>query len=283
MKGNYLDLQVRANHIRQRILNTIYNAKVGHIGGSFSSVEIMVALYFDIMKIKEDDPKCPSRDFFILSKGHGASALYATLVERGLISNEDELVSGFGCINSDFQVHPDMHLLDWVEISTGALGQGLSVGVGVTLGDRIRKIEWPRKVYVLLGDGECQEGQVWEAAMSASHYGLSNLIAIIDYNEGQLFGPTEEIMNVYPLAEKWESFGWKVFQANGHNIEEMINALTMAGQVDDKPSVIIASTKKGHGVSFMEQGGYKWHGKVPSDDDYELALKELKQKEQEYE
>lgn len=259
-------------NIRKRILKTVYTAKVGHLGGSLSAVEILTALYFEVLKLNPQDPKWTGRDLFILSKGHAASGLYAVLAERGLIE-ESEIINTFGRIDSRFQVHPDAHKVDWVEIATGSLGQGLSIGVGVALA--VRLSQKTNRVYVLLGDGECQEGQVWEAAMTAAHYKLGNIVAIVDYNKAQLSGPTEKVLNVAPLAEKWRSFGWRVKETDGHSIPELIAAFNWAAEAKAQPAVIIANTVKGKGISFMETGGYLWHGRVPTEEEFAKAMAEL--------
>ena len=273
MKREARDYKAITASIRKRILTTIYQAGVGHTGGSLSAVEILTALYFEVLRINPADPKWEERDIFILSKGHAASALYAVLVERGLIKTENELLSTFGCIDSVFQVHPDGHKIDWVEIATGSLGQGLSIGVGAALGAKLNSA--PNRVYVLLGDGECQEGQVWEASMAAAHYGLDNLVAIVDNNKAQLSGSVKEVLNIEPLTEKWRSFGWHVIGVDGHDVEKLLTAFNEAAETVGRPTVIIADTLKGKGVSFMEKGGYLWHGRVPTPEEYHQALAEL--------
>ncbi|HHY46512.1 MAG TPA: transketolase [Firmicutes bacterium] len=266
-----------AQRIRERILTTISNARVGHPGGSMSAVEILTSLYFHVLRVDPERPDWPERDRFVLSKGHASSALYATLAERGFFP--PELLSTFGKINSRLQVHPDMHKVPGVEISTGALGQGLSVGVGMALAARA---DYPEgrgrpgvRIYVLLGDGECQEGQVWEAVMAAAHYKLDNLTAIVDYNQVQLSGPVAEVMEVAPLADKWRSFGWAVEEVPGHDIEALIAGFDKARGIKGRPTVIIARTVKGKGVSFME-GKSAWHGKPPDEQELKLALEEVR-------
>lgn len=271
------DLETIARRIRERILVTISTAGVGHPGGSLSAVEILTTLYFREMRVDPARTDWPERDRFVLSKGHGSSALYSTLAERGFF--DPKLLSTFGRIDSSLQVHPDMHKCPGIEMSTGALGQGLSVGVGIALG---AKRDFPDlsdrrgvRVYVLLGDGECQEGQIWEAAMAAAQYGLDNLVAIVDYNKVQLTGPTCRVMDLAPLAEKWKSFGWSVEEACGHDISELTKAYEAARLTKGKPTVIIAHTVKGKGVSFME-GKSGWHGKVPNADELRGALEEVR-------
>jgi len=273
MKKEDRNYQEITTAIRKRIINTIYLAEVGHVGGSLSAVEILTALYFEVLRINPDDPKWKERDIFILSKGHAASALYSVLVERGLIESEQDLLKTFGRIDSVFQVHPDGHKIEWVEVATGSLGQGLSIGVGAALGAKLASA--PNRAYVLLGDGECQEGQVWEAAMAAAHYGLDNLVAIVDYNKAQLSGSVEDVLKIESLAEKWRSFGWNVNVVDGHNMEELLAAFRDASGTTGRPTVIIANTLKGKGVSFMEKGGYQWHGRVPNPQEYSQAIAEL--------
>lgn len=271
MKSNDEYQEITLN-IRKRILRAVYTAKVGHLGGSLSAVEILTALYFEVLKLDPQDPKWPGRDLFILSKGHAAAGLYSVLAERGLLK-EDEIINTFGRIDSRFQVHPDAHKLDWVEIATGSLGQGLSIGVGAALAAKLSNLS--NRVYVLLGDGECQEGQVWEAAMTAAHYQLDNIVAIIDNNKGQLTGPTEKVIEVAPLVEKWRSFGWQFEDIDGHSVPDLIAALNWAKDIKGKPVVIIADTLKAKGISFMETEGYRWHGKVPTEDEFATAMAEL--------
>jgi len=259
-----------ARDIRRDIVKTIGSAQVGHIGGSLSAVDILTALYFHILRIDPHNPQWEERDRFILSKGHGAAALYSTLAKRGYFSSK--LLDTFGKINSRLQVHPDMHKVPGIEISTGALGQGLSVAIGMALGAKLEHKDI--RVYVLIGDGESQEGQIWEGAMSAAHYKLSNLTAILDYNRVQLLGPVSEVMEVSPLADKWRTFGWEVIEVDGHNISQIIESLEKTKKIKNKPSIIIAHTIKGKGVSFME-GKASWHGKAPNKEEMEKALKEL--------
>jgi transketolase len=271
------DLKAVAQRIRESILTTVSNAGVGHPGGSLSAVEILTTLYFSELRTDPARADWRIRDRFILSKGHASSALYATLAEKGFISSD--LLSTFGKINSLLQIHPDMHKVPGVEISTGALGLGLSVGTGMALA---AKQDYPDKpgepgvrVYVLLGDGECQEGVVWEAAMAAAHYKLDNLVAIVDYNQVQLYGPIAEIMEIAPLADKWRSFGWAVHEAQGHDIGGLCSCYKEARKVKGSPSVIIAHTVKGKGVSFME-GNAAWHGRPPKKDELKAALEEVR-------
>ncbi len=259
-----------ARDIRRGIVKTIGNAQVGHIGGSLSAVDILTVLYFYILRIDPYNPRWEERDRFVLSKGHGAAALYSTLAKRGYFSSK--LLDTFGKINSRLQVHPDMHKVPGIEISTGALGQGFSVAIGMALGANLEHKDI--RVYVLIGDGESQEGQIWEGAMSAAHYKLDNLTAILDYNRVQLLGPVSEIMEVSPLTDKWRAFGWEVIEVDGHNVPQIIESLEKTKKIKNKPSIIIAHTIKGKGVSFME-GKASWHGKAPNKEEMEKALKEL--------
>jgi transketolase len=269
---NTKELERIANELRILTLKAVYNAQSGHIGGSFSSAEIITVLYFYKLKINPKDPLWEDRDRFILSKGHAAPMLYSALAKRGFFS-EEELVNNLRKIGSRFQGHPDMRKTPGVEMTTGSLGQGLSVAIGIALGAKyIDKKSF--RVYTLLGDGELNEGQVWEAFMSASKYKLDNLVCICDRNRVQLDGCTEEIMPLEPLRLKIEAFGWEVLEIDGHNIEAIIKALDYAETIKNKPTCIIAYTIKGKGVSFIENT-HKWHGKPPNREEYEEALKEL--------
>jgi len=248
----------------------ITNAQVGHIGGSFSVTDILVSLYFSILNIDPANPDWQDRDRLILSKGHGATALYSTLAERGFFP-VDELIT-FAKLGSRFQVHPDKRKVPGVEASTGALGQGLSIGAGMALAARLNAKNY--HTYVILGDGEIQEGQVWEAAMFASHYKLGNLTAILDYNNVQLMGYIPEIMEIAPIKEKWISFGWNTIEINGHDHGQIINAVSEAKKIKSRPTIIIANTVKGKGVAFMENT-CEWHGKAPCKEEYDTAIKEI--------
>lgn len=270
MKLSLAELQVTANEIRQDIVKMVHAAASGHPGGSLSAADILAALYFNEMNIDSANPKMAGRDRFVLSKGHAAPVLYAALARRGYFPVE-ELLS-LRKINSRLQGHPDMKNIPGVEMSTGSLGQGISAAVGMALASKMDQDN--SRVFALLGDGELNEGIVWEAAMSAAHYKLSNLTAIIDFNGLQIDGRNDDVMAVKPVDQKFASFGWNVILVDGHNIEALLEAFKVAKTVTDKPTVIIASTIKGKGVSFMEdQVG--WHGKAPSDEELAAALKEL--------
>jgi len=248
----------------------ITNAQVGHIGGSFSVTDILVSLYFAILKTDPKNPGWPDRDRFIMSKGHGATALYSILAEKGFFPVEELMT--FAKLGSRLQVHPDKRKVPGVEASTGALGQGLSIGAGMALAAKLDGRDY--RTYVILGDGEIQEGQVWEAAMFASHYRLGNLTAILDYNNVQLMGYVSEIMGISPVKEKWIAFGWNVLEIDGHDHEQIINAVKEAKKIKEKPTIIIASTLKGKGVAFMENK-CEWHGKAPCKEEYDNAMKEI--------
>ena len=261
-----------AKSIRRHVVKTIGHAQVGHIGGSLSAVDILTCLFFQVMRIDPNNPDWDERDRFVLSKGHAAAALYSTLAERGFFS--PEILSTFGKIDSLLQVHPDMHKVKGVEISTGALGQGFSVALGMALGAKLDRKDM--HVYVLIGDGESQEGQVWEAAMCAAHYKLDNLTAILDYDKAQLLGPVSKIMEVAPLAEKWRAFGWDTLEIDGHNIRQIIETLTSSKEIKGKPAIVIAHTTKGKGISFMEGPVGTWHGKPPNEEEIRRALEVLR-------
>ncbi len=264
------ELQKYANRIRQGVIKAVYSAKSGHPGGSLSIAEILAVLYFNQMNIDEKNPKAKGRDRLVLSKGHTAPALYSALALRGFF-DMDEL-SNFRNINSNLQGHPDMKNIPGVDASTGSLGQGLSIANGMALGSK-QDSEGVR-VYCICGDGEIQEGQIWEAAMTASHYKLDNLCLIIDNNNLQIDGKVNEVMSVYPIDEKFKSFGFETINVDGHNIQELISAFEQAKKVKGKPTAIIANTIKGKGVSFMENEA-SWHGKAPNEEQYKQAMKEL--------
>jgi transketolase len=263
-------LQDKAKTLRRHIIRMISQANSGHPGGSLSAVEIITALYFHEMRHDPKNPDWPDRDRFVLSKGHAAPALYAALSECGYFP-VDELAT-LRKMDSRMQGHCEVGTTPGVEMSTGPLGQGLSFGVGCALAARLD--ERDSRVYVLLGDGELNEGQVWEAAMAAAQFGLDNLVAIVDRNNIQLDGWTYDIMNTEPVAGKWRAFGWHVTQISGHNFDHIIAAFEKAKSVSGKPTVIIAKTVKGKGVSFMENNP-EFHGKAPTAEQTEQALKEL--------
>ncbi|MFW9990992.1 MAG: transketolase [Candidatus Odinarchaeota archaeon] len=256
--------------IRRQILEMISSVGSGHPGGSLSCVEILTTLYFHTMNIDPDRPRWNDRDRFVLSKGHAAPALYATLAEKGFFSLKDQ--KPLRSIGSNLQGHPDRHRLPGIDASTGSLGNGLSIGLGIALAGKLNDQNY--KTYVLLGDGECNEGLIWEAAMAASHHKAENLIAVIDRNGLQIDGPTEQVMGLEPLARKWESFGWHVLQVDGHDMKALISAFEQAKQHRHQPSVIIAHLIKGSGVSYMEWVA-SFHGKPPNHEELTSALQEL--------
>jgi transketolase len=265
------DLKHICRKVRRSILNTITHAGAGHTGGSLSEVEILVALYYQIMKIDPRNPDRPERDRFILSKGHASVGLYCTLACRGYFS-EDKLVE-FDRMDGILQGHPCMLKTPGVDMSTGSLGQGLSAGIGMVLGRDQRKMKF--EVYVLMGDGELQEGQVWEAAMYAGFHKLKGLIGIVDYNKVQLAATLKNTLDLEPLAEKWKAFGWQAVECDGHDIAKVVETIETANKLSrSSPVIVIAHTTKGKGISFME-GKYQWHGKAPGKEEHVKALAEI--------
>ncbi|KKY01918.1 MULTISPECIES: transketolase [Paraclostridium] len=259
-----------ARNIRRDIVTMIHSSKSGHPGGSLSAVEILTSLYFDEMNVDNRSPKMEDRDRFVLSKGHAAPVLYSTLAEKGYFDKSE--LNSLRKIGAMLQGHPDMKGIPGVEMSTGSLGQGFSVACGMAMASKLDNAPW--RVYTLLGDGEIQEGIVWEAAMSAAHYKLDNLVAFLDFNGLQIDGEVEKVMNVGPVMDKFKSFGWNVIEIDGHDFDQIFAALDMAKETVGKPTMIIAKTVKGKGVSFMENNA-GWHGTAPSDSDLEKALQEL--------
>ena len=264
------EMEAIAKRLRRHIVAMTGEAGSGHPGGSLSAVEILIALYFKVMRHKPLDPHWPDRDRFILSKGHAAPALYATLAECGYFP-EEELVT-LRQMDSCLQGHTDCTITPGVEMSSGALGQGLSFGIGVALAGRLNSKDY--RVYVLLGDGECDEGQVWEAAMAAAHFKVDNLTAIVDNNGQQIDGWNRDVMNLDPFPEKWQAFGWQVIEADGHSVPQLTQALEKAKKVKGQPALILAHTIKGKGVSFMENNPH-FHGTAPTAEELKRALKEL--------
>lgn len=263
-------LEKMARQLRRDVITMIATAGSGHPGGSLSAADIVTALYFKVMHHDPKNPQWPERDRFVLSKGHAAPILYAALAECGYFPVEE--LSTLRKLGSRLQGHTDRTLTPGVEMSAGSLGQGLSYGIGMALAGGLDKRNY--RVYVLLGDGECDEGQVWEAAMFAPHHRMDNITAIIDHNDLQLDGRVCDIMGLEPLTDKWRAFNWHVLEINGHDIKEILQALKKAGEIKGKPTVIIAHTIKGKGVSFME-GNVDFHGKAPNPQETEQALKEL--------
>ena len=269
-------IEARANNMRKNIIKMLKEAGSGHPGGSLSAADIVASLYFGgVMNYSEADPQHPERDYFILSKGHAAPVLYAALAELGYVP-EDELLT-LRKLHSRLQGHPDSKKLPGVEVSTGSLGQGLSIAAGVALGVRIdqqRDGGPKRRVFTLLGDGEIEEGQVWEAAMFAAHYHLDNLVAIVDNNNLQIDGPIDQVCSPYPIDKKFEAFNFHVITINGNDMDEIAAALKEARKTKGMPTAIIAKTTKGKGVSFMENA-VGWHGKAPNDEEYKIAMEDL--------
>ena len=269
-------IEARANNMRKNIIKMLKEAGSGHPGGSLSAADIVASLYFGgVMNYSEADPQHPERDYFILSKGHAAPVLYAALAELGYVP-EDELLT-LRKLHSRLQGHPDSKKLPGVEVSTGSLGQGLSIAAGVALGVRIdqqRDGGPKRRVFTLLGDGEIEEGQVWEAAMFAAHYHLDNLVAIVDNNNLPMDGDVRDVAGLDNISSKFKSFGWQTIEVDGHDIGAVVTALKTATLLDGSPVCIVAHTVKGKGVSFMEnQAG--WHGKAPNEEQAKEALAEL--------
>lgn len=270
MDTNEKSLHEIATQVRRDIITMLAEAKSGHPGGSLSAVEILTALYFKEMRLDPKNPRWEKRDRFVLSKGHAAPVLFSVLAERGFFPREELLT--FRKINSRLQGHPDMKKAPGVDMSTGSLGQGFSTSVGMALAGKLDKQDY--RVYVLIGDGESQEGQVWEAAMAAAHYKLDNMVVFYDNNKLQIDGPCDVVMSVEPVDEKFRAFGWHVERIDGHSFPEISEALAKARTIKGKPTLILADTIKGKGVSFMEnQVG--WHGNPPSREQAEQALQEL--------
>jgi transketolase len=264
------EMEAVAKRLRRHIITMTGQAGSGHPGGSLSAVEIVTILYFRLLRHKPLDPEWSDRDRFILSKGHAAPLLYATLAECGYFP-VDELTT-LRQLDSRLQGHTDRTVTPGVEMSAGALGQGLSFAIGVALAGRLNLQSY--RVHVLLGDGECDEGQVWEAAMAAAHFKVDNLVAIVDNNGQQIGGWNRDVMNLDPFNKKWQAFGWHVIEVNGHDLTQLIDAFDQAELIKGQPSVIIAHTIKGKGVSFMENNP-DFHGKAPNAEQVEIALREL--------
>lgn len=268
--NNYAELAEKARRIRINALKAIHAAKSGHPGGSLSSADILATLYFGELNIDPKNPKMADRDKFVLSKGHAVPALYAALGERGFYEVNEMMT--LRQVGSKFQGHPNMNKVPGIEMSTGSLGQGFSAAVGMAIAGKIDKN--PGRVYALTGDGELQEGIVWEAAMQAAHRKLDNLVAIVDLNGLQIDGKVSDVKCVCPVDEKFRSFGWNVINVDGHNFEELTTAFDEAKKCGGVPTAIIAHTHKGKGVSFMEDNA-GWHGKAPSDKELAAAIEEL--------
>ena len=263
-------LKIKANQVRKGVIEGVFNAKSGHPGGSLSIAEVMTYLYFSEMNVDPKNPKAENRDRLVLSKGHVAPALYAALALKGYFSpDEIKLLRKPGAM---LQGHPSMKLTPGVDMSTGSLGQGISTACGMALGGKLAGASY--RVYTILGDGEIQEGQVWEAAMFAAAKGLDNLVAVIDNNNLQIDGTVSSVNSPYPIPEKFKAFGWNVIEICGHNFDEIDAAFNAAKDFKGKPTAIIAKTTKGKGVSFMEDN-CDWHGKAPNQEEYNIAMAEL--------
>ena len=269
-KEEIKELNEIARELRCTSLRMIHKRQAGHPGGSLSAAEITTVLYFKVMKIDPNNPNWNERDRFLLSKGHASAMLYATLAKRGFFPEED--LQKWGELDCHLQGHPDRLKTPGVDMNSGILGHGVSIGVGLCLAARQKRKDF--RVYTLLGDGECQAGLVWEGANAAAKYALTNLVAIVDHNAVQLDGFVEEVMPIEPLAEKWRSFGWDVLEVDGHDVDQLYQAFLQCIEAQKKPTVIIARTIKGKGVSFMENKAY-WHGVAPSTEELTRALHEL--------
>ncbi len=263
------DLKQISNDVRKKILEISYRANVGHVGSAFSIVEILVALYFALMRIDKKMFKNDQRDRFVLSKGHAAPALYAVLQKKGFLTNKN--LDDYCRDNSIFEEHPKHHILP-IEVSTGSLGHGLSIGAGLALGGKLKKQQ--SRIFVLMSDAECDEGEVWEAALFAGHHNLNNLFLYLDYNKVQAMGETKDILNLEPLVQKWQAFGWKTVEVDGHDTSAIISAWTN-NHNNSGPTIFICHTIRGKGVSFMEHV-IDWHYKNPDDQDFKNALEELR-------
>lgn len=270
---NNKQLELIAYKIRKHAIDGVYSAKSGHPGGSLSIADIMAVLYFEEMNVDPKNPKNPDRDRFVLSKGHCAPALYGALAEKGFIPKEDIIT--LRKADSYLQGHPDMKNIPGVDMSTGSLGQGICAANGMALAAKLDKKDY--RVYTILGDGECEEGQVWEAAMFAAHYKLDNLVAFLDFNGLQIDGDITKVMNPTPFDKKFEAFGWNVITIDAHNYDDIKAALLKAKETKGMPTLILAKSVKGKGVSYMENNA-AWHGAAPNAEQYEIAVNELNEK-----
>ena len=267
-----LELKKKAVDIRLGVIEAVYNGKSGHPGGALSASDILACLYFSELNINPKKPKDPNRDRFVLSKGHSCPALYAAMAMRGYFDKKE--LKNFRHLGSLTQGHPDMKTMKGIDMSAGSLGQGFSVACGMALAAKLNGKDY--RTYVMIGDGESQEGQVWEATMFAAHYKLDNLCLIVDNNGLQIDGRVKDVMNTMPYPSKYRAFGWNVISIDGHDIEQIIDAFEKARSTKGKPTVIVAKTVKGKGVSFMEnQAG--WHGKAPNEEQYNQAKSELEE------
>ena len=262
-----------ATEVRKGIIEEVYNAKSGHPGGALSCADILTVLYFNQMNIDEEKPNDPGRDRLVLSKGHAVAGLYSVLAQKKYFDKEE--LKTFRKIGSNLQGHPDMNKVPGIDMTTGSLGQGLSAAVGMAIGSKMNKAGC--KIYCIVGDGELEEGQIWEAAMAASKNKLDNLCVVLDNNNLQIDGNIDEVGGMNNITEKFLSFGFNVINVDGHNIHNLIDAFVTAKQQKEKPTIIIAKTIKGKGVSFMENKA-EWHGKAPSEEEYNFAMEELNKK-----
>lgn len=269
-KQKLMELKKKATLIRKHIVDEVFSAASGHPGGSLSCTDILTVLYFNEMRIEPENPTWSERDRFVLSKGHCAPALYGALAERGFFPTEELLK--FRSIDSNLEGHPNMTYVKGVDMSTGSLGQGISAAVGMALAGKLDKKDY--RVFAILGDGELEEGQVWEACMAAAHYKLENLTAFLDHNGLQIDGKITEVMSPEPVADKFRAFGWKVINVNGHDYVQIVEAIEEAKKCKDKPTMIIADTVKGKGVSYMENVA-GWHGTAPNKEQRDIAITEL--------
>lgn len=267
---SFTELEAISKRVRRSIIEMITAAKSGHPGGSLSAVELLVGLYFDQMKHDPKNPKWTDRDRFILGKGHAAPVLYAVMAEAGYVPKDQ--LNTLRKMGSIYQGHPDVRFIPALEASTGSLGEGLSVGLGMAFAARLNGS--PSRTYVMLGDGEIQEGQIWEAAMFGSFHKLDNIVVLLDYNKIQLDGWVKDIMDLEPIGDKWRAFGWHTITIDGHNPAEVRSAYIEAAATKDKPTVVIAHTVKGKGVSFMENNP-KFHGTAPNPEEFQKAMAEL--------
>lgn len=263
-----MNYEEKSKSLRRDIIKMLYLSKSGHPGGSLSELEILIALYYEVMNVDPKNPQKPDRDLFVLSKGHACPGLYAVLADKGYFPKDD--LWTLRKADSLLQGHPDSHKTKGIDVNTGSLGQGASVSVGLALATKRKNLE--QKVYCLIGDGECQEGLVWEAAMAAAHYKLDNLTFILDNNGLQIDGKNDEVMSLGDIKGKFAAFGFETFEVNGHNVDEIVSVLKKP--VNAKPKFILAHTIKGKGISFMENN-VGWHGKAPNEEEYNLAMKEL--------
>ncbi len=267
---NNEELKLHAKNVRKNIIRQVSNAQAGHPGGSLGAADILTLLYFEVMDITPENASSKDRDRFVLSKGHTSPLLYAVLAEKGIVP-EEELMT-FRKINSRLQGHPNMNYLPGVDMSTGSLGQGLAAADGMAIAEKLNGTD--HRIYCLVGDGESEEGEIWEAAMAAAHYKSDNLCAVIEVNGLQIDGTTDEVIGPNPLDKKFEAFGWHVINIDGHDFDEIRAAFEEAKQTKGKPTAIIAKTVKGKGVSFMENN-VAWHGTAPNAEQTEIALKDL--------